>query len=244
MNRVKFWLEILTGKREIFGFPLVTVWIIVACCLMWLVENLTQGQLLLMGGMIKAIAPLQPWRYLTYIFLHAPMSTSILPLHLLLNMYSLWIIGRILENYLGRFKFLITFLLCGVGASVFSTALTFISLQFSLNIAVNSLSIGASGAIMGLFALLIFLFRRLQLPYNQLIIVLLINLAFPFFFSGIDWVTHICGFATGAFLAIGLGYTQLRLPSSITSRQLYLGVVGTLLALFAVIEILILAINY
>jgi membrane associated rhomboid family serine protease len=244
VNRVKYWLEVLIGKRQHYAFPLITSWIIIACCLIWIAENLTQSQLLVMGAMSKDVAPVEPWRYLTYIFLHAPLSTSIFPLHLLLNMYSLWIIGRILENYVGRLKFIITFLVCGLGASVFPTALAFINRQFSLNVYPNSVSIGASGAIMGLFALLIFLFRRLQLPYNQLILVLLINLAFPFFFAGIDWMAHICGFATGAALAVGLGYTQLRIPPTITSKQLFWGTVGILLGLFVVIEILIVTINF
>jgi membrane associated rhomboid family serine protease len=244
MNRAKYWAEVMIGKRQHHGFPIVTAWLILACCVIWVLQNLTGGQLLQFGAMHKALAPLQPWRYLSYMFLHAPLSSNFIPLHLLLNMYSLWVIGRILESYLGSLKFLIGFVICGLGASVFPTALAFINLHISNNADFTYTSIGASGAIMGLFAVLIFLFRRLQLPYNQLLIVLVINLAFPFFIGGIDWIAHICGFATGAILALGLGFTGLKLPDFLNSKQLFYSVIGILLGVFVLTEFLIVLLNY
>ena len=59
-------------------------------------------------------------------------------LHLLFNMYALYIIGMQLESFLGKWKYLIVYLLSGLGASL-------LSIFFS-----NGFSVGASGAIFGL----------------------------------------------------------------------------------------------
>ena len=56
----------------------------------------------------------EPWRMLTSAFLH---SQGFL-LHIVLNMYSLWIFGQVLEPLLGRLRFLAVYLLAAVGGSV------------------------------------------------------------------------------------------------------------------------------
>ena len=62
-------------------------------------------------------------------------------MHILFNMYALWMFGSVLERLWGPKKFLIFYLLCGLGAGL--TQMFFVS---------GGAAIGASGAIMGLLA--------------------------------------------------------------------------------------------
>ena len=56
------------------------------------------------------------WQYITYMFMHANFS------HILFNMFALWMFGYILENYWGTKRFLIFYLICGIGAGIVHTA--------------------------------------------------------------------------------------------------------------------------
>ncbi|MDR2538313.1 MAG: rhomboid family intramembrane serine protease [Bifidobacteriaceae bacterium] len=234
----------MTGKRQDHTFPLITAWLIVICCVVWLIELIPNNNLITQGSMFKFAAPIQPWRYLTYMFLHATeMGNFILPinpLHIALNMYSLWILGRILEPYLGRARFLIVYLLCGLGAAFIPTGFAFIAPNALLTF---TSSIGASGAIMGLFGVLILLFRRLRMPYNQLILVLALNIGIPLLIPGIDWGGHLAGAFTGIIMGIALGYTRWNIPTKFTAKKWFALFAIGLLALFIIIEVWIL-VNY
>jgi membrane associated rhomboid family serine protease len=174
-------------------------------------------------------------------FLHATeMGVSFLPvnpLHLLLNMYSLWILGRILEQYLGRSRFIVVYLLCGLGAAFFPTAFAFISPNTLLTF---SSSIGASGAIMGLFGILILMFHRMRIPYTQLLFVLVLNIGIPLLIPGIDWAGHLAGALTGLVLAVGLGYSGWGIPARFTSKQWFALFAVGLLLVYILIETVIL----
>ena len=52
------------------------------------------------------------WQVVTYMFLHGSWS------HVLLNMFSLWMFGRIIEQTMGQRRFIIYYFLCGVGAAL------------------------------------------------------------------------------------------------------------------------------
>jgi len=73
------------------------------------------------------------WQLLTYMFMHAGID------HLLLNMFALWMFGSVLENYWGWKRFLLYYLICGIGAGL-----------INLLIPGWGLTVGASGAIYGL----------------------------------------------------------------------------------------------
>lgn len=77
----------------------------------------------------------EPWTFLTYMFVHAGL------LHLLGNMFMLFVFGTAVENRMGSRSFIIYYLLCGAGAAVFSLALS--------SIMGVSPFIGASGAVLG-----------------------------------------------------------------------------------------------
>lgn len=53
----------------------------------------------------------KPWQVITHIFMHANLT------HLVFNMFALWMFGNVIENTLGAKKFLIFYLVCGLGAA-------------------------------------------------------------------------------------------------------------------------------
>ncbi len=58
----------------------------------------------------------RPWQYITYMFMHGNFE------HLFFNMFAFWMFGYILENYWGTKRFIIFYLLCGIGAGLFHSA--------------------------------------------------------------------------------------------------------------------------
>ena len=79
---------------------------------------------------------LRPWQLLTYMFMHANID------HIFFNMFALWMFGYILENYWGTRRFLIYYLLCGIGAGVANLLLA--------GLIGAHPTIGASGAVYGI----------------------------------------------------------------------------------------------
>ncbi len=138
-----------------------------------------------------AVAAGEWWRILTSAFLHFGI------LHLVLNMWALYLFGPILEQLYGRFEYLAIYLLCAAGGSV----LTILA-------APDQAAVGASGAIFGLLGLAFAVSRRrhLALPHQTRMVLgqigslLVINLAFTFFVPGISITGHLGGLAVGLIL--------------------------------------------
>ena len=95
----------------------------------------------------------KPYQLVTYMFAHASYDPQgdIVFFHILLNMYALWMFGTALERAWGPKRFLIFYLTCGLAAGV--------AQMFLLK---NGVSVGASGAIMGLLAGFGYLFPNTQ----------------------------------------------------------------------------------
>ncbi|MDE6338667.1 MAG: rhomboid family intramembrane serine protease [Muribaculaceae bacterium] len=101
------------------NWPPVTKNLIIINVLIWLVEflfpNFADNALLKLGGLhfvwSDLFNPVQPF---TYMFLHAPRT----PMHVLFNMFTLWMFGRMLEQVWGSRRFLVFYLVCGLGAAV------------------------------------------------------------------------------------------------------------------------------
>ncbi len=143
---------------------------------------------LVLGGQI--------WRLLTSAFLHGNI------LHLLVNMYSLWIIGSQVETYIGKWKFLVIYLLSAIMGSLFSIVFY-----------ANSISIGASGALFGLMGALLYFGYHYRLYLSntltsQIIPIIVLNLLFGFTVPGIDNACHIGGLIGGylSTMIVGLKY--------------------------------------
>ncbi|MBO5882444.1 MAG: rhomboid family intramembrane serine protease [Alistipes sp.] len=92
----------------------------------------------------------RPWQLFTYMFMHGGFS------HLFFNMFSLWMFGRTLEMQMGWKRFLIYYIVCGVGAALFQMAIAQIDLahldvgSFMWVRYMQTPTVGASGAIFGL----------------------------------------------------------------------------------------------
>ena len=132
------------------------------------------------------------------------------PLHLAFNMYALWIIGPVVEALYGRSRYLLIYLACAAAGStasfVFSDALV---------------SVGASGAIFGLFGVLLTadrvhkpaLTRRARGLTTQIVMLIVINLGFGLVMENIDNAAHVGGLLAGCWLGVLLvprGATTLR----------------------------------
>jgi len=157
------------------------------------------------------IADGEYYRLLTSMFLHYGL------IHLALNMWALWVLGRELEARLGPLRFTVLYLVSGLGGSVACYVF-----------APAAQAAGASGAIYGLFAALFIVFRRLQRDTSAIITVLVINLVFSFSVPGISIEAHLGGLITGAILGVALAYP----PKAIRNRVLA-GTVAALLLLMA-----------
>jgi len=140
------------------------------------------------------------WRLITHAFLHAPLAGGGFSiLHILFNMYALFLFGPVIEELYGHFEYLVTYLLCALGGGV----LTVLA-------APQSPVLGASGAIFGLFGVGFVVWRRRHLvlnPRSRMILsqmgpLLVINLIFTFAVPGISWTGHVGGLIVGA--GIGL----------------------------------------
>ena len=122
-------------------------------------------------------------------FAHDPSN----PLHILLNMYSLYIFGSILEPMLGRWRFLSVWLISVFGGSV---AVMYLNLP-------TTWVLGASSGIFGLMAAYFVVLRALGDRSRGLIGLIAINLAFGFLMPGVSWQAHLGGLlAGGAMTAV------------------------------------------
>jgi membrane associated rhomboid family serine protease len=149
----------------------------------------------------------EPWRLLTSAFLHSP---STVVLHLLFNMYALFIVGPVLESFLGRARFIALYLIGALAGSI--GYLSYVEIWYFTGAAEPHPggALGASGAVFALMGAVLALRRPLGVDIRQLLIVLLINLALPFFVGGIAWEAHVGGLIVGFVIGILLLRTRRR----------------------------------
>ncbi len=98
------------------------------------------------GLSMRGISDGMIWQFVTHQFLHGSL------LHLLVNMLGLWFAGRVLENLLGGWKFLLFYLTCGIIGGI-----------FQLVIDPGPILIGASGAVCGVVAAFSALYPEMQI---------------------------------------------------------------------------------
>jgi membrane associated rhomboid family serine protease len=140
-----------------------------------------------------------PWQLITYQFIHGGFS------HILFNMLALWMFGMEIENIWGSKKFLLFYLLCGVGGAI-------LQLLFQFFIGEGSApTVGASGAIFGVmvaFAMMfpdryIYIYFLIPVKAKYLIVILVI---FEFMSAGqpslVAHIVHIGGALVGFLFII------------------------------------------
>ncbi len=141
-------------------------------------------------GPEHGVAAGEVYRLFTAMFLHYGV------LHLLMNMWALWVLGRSLEAVLGPLRFLGLYLIAGLGGNV----------AVYVFAAPNVPTAGASTAVFGLFAGLFVIMRRLGRDTSSVIPILVINLVFTFAVPGISIAGHLGGLVVGAVMALVLAY--------------------------------------
>ncbi|SMF42188.1 membrane associated rhomboid family serine protease [Cellulosimicrobium cellulans J34] len=183
------------GGRARGGPPVVTFTIIGLCVASWILQLVTGGTWTSMLAFAPWIGELQPYRFLTAAFLH---STS--PVHILFNMYALWVTGPFLEQQLGRLRFAALYLLSALGGSVGYLVLA----GGPTSDAWVTPVVGASGAVFGLFGAILLVLRRTGRNAMQIVVLIGINFAIGLFFANIAWQAHLGGLVVG--LALGAAY--------------------------------------
>lgn len=177
------------------GRPLVTYLIIGLCVLVYILQWVLPGDVIFQNfAFANVFADSEPWRMLTSAFLH---SQGFL-LHIVLNMYTLWIFGQALEPLLGRIRFLAVYLISAIGGSVGFLLLTPDRPIVGV--------VGASGAIFGLFGAMLVVQRHRGGETKQLWVLIAINGAIGFFVPSIAWQAHLGGLIAGGLAAGVIAY--------------------------------------
>lgn len=192
------------GGAAAVGRPLATFGIIAVCALVyvlqWIIPNdaIYQNFAFATAYANPAYGAFEPWRMLTSAFLH---SQGFI-LHIVLNMYMLWMFGQALEPLLGRIRFLAVYLLSAVGGSVGYLLLTpaYVPGQDLTGV------VGASGAIFGLFGAMLVVQRHRGGDTRQLWVLIAINGVIGFVVPQIAWQAHLGGLVTGALCAAAIAY--------------------------------------
>ncbi|MHB8185806.1 MAG: rhomboid family intramembrane serine protease [Dermatophilaceae bacterium] len=188
MPRTQFGAKVTSGGR-----PVVTLTIIVIAVAVWLAQKASPAFSAALDFWPPAVRS-EPWRFLTSAFEHDTYST--LPLHILFNMYALWVVGQYLEPLLGRLRFAILYLVSAIGGSVGLLMLATPSTQPGSSWDTHAL--GASGAVFGMFLALLLLNRHLGRSTVGIGVVILVNFAYGFIGANIAWQAHLGGAITGA----------------------------------------------
>lgn len=138
----------------------------------------------------EAVAHGAWWQLLTSGFLHFG------PLHLAFNMIALWVIGRDLEQALGRGRFLVVYLVSLLGGS----------LAVFLFANPASHTAGASGAVFGLMGGLAVVLVRLRLSPRPALTIILLNVIISFAVPNISILGHLGGLVFGAAVSAAMVY--------------------------------------
>ncbi|MBI5370795.1 MAG: rhomboid family intramembrane serine protease [Sphingobacteriales bacterium] len=129
--------------------------------------------LLVESGYLDASQRFQPYQVVTHMFSHTPPPGFF---HILFNMFTLWMFGRVLENVWGGKRFLLFYLVCGLGAAALHLGMQYYRCEQLLHaFNINDLAgvkanlggvapaLGASGAVMGVMAAFAYLFPNTEL---------------------------------------------------------------------------------
>jgi membrane associated rhomboid family serine protease len=193
------------------SFPIVNLTIILICSVVWLyevsLEEYEFNHFIYNFGLVPVEVFSKPYQLFTHMFLHGSW------LHIIGNMWFLWVFGDNVEDRLGKFKYLLFYVLSGLGAAVIQSLVSF------LTGAVDVPMVGASGAISGVLGAYLYLFPHarilalvpvfffltfMELPavffIGMWVFIQIINglITLPFAgMGGVAWFAHIGGFFVG-----------------------------------------------
>ncbi|MBX6390339.1 MAG: rhomboid family intramembrane serine protease [Frankia sp.] len=156
------------------------------------------------------------YRLVTAAFLHGSV------LHILFNVYALYLLGTQLEAVLGRARLLVLFLAGAIGGN---------TLSYLMN-GINTFSVGASTAIFAFFAAYYIIARRLRVDTRQIVIVVGLNLVITFLIPNVDKWGHLGGLGVGVLMGLLYSYVPARrviLQAAGTAALIGLLVLGAVL---------------
>ncbi|MEV4581773.1 rhomboid family intramembrane serine protease [Nonomuraea jabiensis] len=204
--------------------PIVTYTILVLNVLVFGAQYLTGERVTAELEMFPArVAVLgEYYRLISAAFVHSGLF------HILFNCWALYVIGPYLERAFGHVRYIAIYAISALGGSV-------LSLWIDVP---NQTTVGASGAIFGLFGAVFVVGRKLNMDVRGIAVLIAINLAMTFILPGISWTGHIGGLITGSALAAALAYA----PKN--SRPLWQGlaIVGALAVLAVLVMVRVSAI--
>ena len=205
-------------------YTLILINIVIWLCMILYLNRFSDVKLLEVGGLVHFNVVHGEWyRLISSMFLHFNFE------HILMNMLSLFIFGKIVESIIGSWRMLIIYIISGLYGN-------FVSLSFNT----TTISVGASGAIFGLIGS-IFVIMYLSKNFNkkmigQLLIALVILIGFSFFMSNINIMAHLGGFISGVLITL-IGYYFK------THRSLFWAFLIIFLLIFIVLQIRIFTIS-
>lgn len=195
------------NRKLNFNTTFVTFGILIVLLVVFIVEIFMGGSennytLMKMGAMSNyaVVAGNQWWRLFTAQFLHIGV------LHLVSNAVIIYYMGQYMEPMLGHLRFLLVYLLSGIGGNLLSLALG----------SDKVISAGASTALFGLFGAMTAIgLRNMKNPMisylgRQAFVLAIVNIALDLFAPNIDIQGHIGGFVAGFLLAIIVGDRTMR----------------------------------
>ncbi len=153
-------------------------------------RQLSDGSVVLVTGVSDGAW----WQIVTSIFTHEQ------ALHIGFNMLALYFLGPMLEQVLGRARFLALYLVSGIAGSA---AVMVLSEPYGQ-------TLGASGAIFGLMGALAVIALKVRGQVQSVLVWIGLNLVFTFTVSGISWQGHIGGLVAGALIGTAMAYAPRR----------------------------------
>lgn len=189
------------GGKVVTGGPVVTYALIAANAIMFIITAVTSPlgpgnnrasdtffRLVLSPSKVAVHG--EYWRMIGSAFLHNGW------LHLIVNMFALWVVGPSLESIFGRWRFLTVYFVAAFGGSV---------AVYLFDNEINSTA-GASGAIFGLFGATVIVFRKMRMDSRAILGVIAVNLVITFTIPNISWLGHLGGLVLGVVTAAAIIY--------------------------------------
>ncbi|MCE4961232.1 rhomboid family intramembrane serine protease [Staphylococcus chromogenes] len=207
-------------------YSLIAINVLIWLCILLFVPHKTDLEIISLGALSHFnFVHGEIYRLITSLFLHLNFE------HLLFNMLSLFIFGKLVESFIGHWRTLVVYLFAGVMGNLFSLA--FINSSFSL---------GASGAIFGLLGALIAMMlisqKFTQKMMLQIIVAAIIMAVITLFMRNVNIIAHLTGLFAGGFIVyIGYYYKTYKKGFKILLIILGILVVGLLIRIFLIDDI-------
>ena len=167
--------------------------VIITLCVLVCILQLFNSKLLYLGANISDFVKMgEVYRIITCTFIHAGI------IHLLCNMYSLYVLGPQLEAFIGKARFIFVYIISAISGSLMSLIFT------------AGASVGASGAIFGLLGSLLYFGYHYRIYLgsvlkNQIIPIIILNILLGFMLPGVDNAAHIGGLIGGYLATVSVG---------------------------------------